>query len=67
MQVFIPYPSPLDCAKALWEDRLRYNKQVERDKRLKDYCKENKIKLIVIKYNQIDKIEEILNKKLKIN
>lgn len=65
MQIFIPYSSPLDCAKALWEDRLRYNKQVERDKRLKDYCKENKIKLIVIKYNQIDKIEEILNKKLK--
>lgn len=44
-----------------------FQKQVERDKRLKDYCKENKIKLIVIKYNQIDKIEEILNKKLKIN
>lgn len=44
-----------------------FNKQVERDKRLKDYCKENKIKLIVIKYNQIDKIEEILNKRLKIN
>lgn len=43
-----------------------FNKQVERDKRLKQYCKENKIKLIVIKYNQIDKIEEILNKKLKI-
>lgn len=43
-----------------------FNKQVERDKRLKQYCKDNKIKLIVIKYNQIDKIEDILNKKLKI-
>lgn len=28
MQIFIPYPSPLDCAKALWNDRLRYNKQI---------------------------------------
>ena len=27
MQIFIPYQSPLDCAKALWNDRLRYNKQ----------------------------------------
>lgn len=44
-----------------------FNKQVERDKRLKQYCKENKINLIVIKYNQIDKIEEILNGRLKIN
>lgn len=44
-----------------------FQMQVERDKRLKDYCKENKIKLIVIKYNQINKIEEILNKKLKLN
>lgn len=43
-----------------------FQKQVERDKRLKQYCKDNKIKLIVIKYNQIDKIEEILNKKLKV-
>lgn len=28
MQIFIPYQSPLDCAKALWNDRLRYNKQL---------------------------------------
>lgn len=34
--------------------------QVERDKRLKDYCKKNKIKLITIKYNQIGKIGKIL-------
>lgn len=27
MQIFCPYPSPLDCAKALWNDKLRYNKQ----------------------------------------
>lgn len=41
-----------------------FQMQVERDKRLKDYCKKNKIKLIVIKYNQINKIEKILNKEL---
>lgn len=28
MNVFIPYPSPLECAKALWNDKLRYNKQI---------------------------------------
>lgn len=27
MQIFVPYQSPLECAKALWNDRLRYNKQ----------------------------------------
>lgn len=28
MNVFVPYSSPLDCAKALWSDRLRFNKQI---------------------------------------
>ena len=42
-----------------------FNRQIERDNRLKEYCKRNKIKLIVIKYNQIEEIENILNKKLK--
>lgn len=28
MQIFCPYPEPLECAKALWNDRLRYNKQI---------------------------------------
>lgn len=28
MQIFIPYQSPLDCVKALWNDKLRYNKQI---------------------------------------
>lgn len=44
-----------------------FNRQIERDKRVKEYCKRNKIKLIVIKYNQIEEIENILNKKLKMN
>lgn len=28
MNVFIPYQSPLDCAKALWNDQKRFNKQI---------------------------------------
>lgn len=40
--------------------------QIDRDNRLKEYCKKNKINLIVIKYNQINKIDEILNNKLKL-
>lgn len=27
MQVFVCYPEPIKCAEALWNDRLRYNKQ----------------------------------------
>lgn len=44
-----------------------FNKQIERDNRLKKYCKTNKIKLIEIKYDQIDKIDKILDMKLKLN
>ena len=40
--------------------------QVDRDKRLRQYCKQHKITLIEIKYDQIDDIDKILNKKLKI-
>lgn len=28
MNVFVPYSSPLDCAKALWNDSKRFNKQI---------------------------------------
>lgn len=28
MNVFTPYPSPIQCAKALWADKRRYNKQI---------------------------------------
>lgn len=38
--------------------------QVDRDERLRKYCKQRKINLIEIKYSQIDKIENILNKKI---
>lgn len=41
-----------------------FEKQKERDKRLDIYCKNNRIKLVVIRYDQIDNIEEILNNEL---
>lgn len=28
MQVFCPYSNPIDCAKAMWKDQKRYNKQI---------------------------------------
>lgn len=43
-----------------------YDLQVERDFSLKEYCKENKIKLIEISYKEIDDIEKILAIKLNV-
>lgn len=28
MQVFVPFPSPIDIAKVMWTDQKRYNKQI---------------------------------------
>lgn len=28
MNVFLPYQSPIECAKALWNDQRRFNKQI---------------------------------------
>lgn len=28
MQVFVPYQSPLNCAKAMWPDQKRFHKQI---------------------------------------
>lgn len=47
-------------------DEDAFARQVDRDKRLRQYCKQHKINLIEIKYDQIDNIDKILNKKLKI-
>lgn len=47
-------------------DEDAFGRQVDRDKRLRQYCKQHKINLIEIKYDQIDNIDKILNKKLKI-
>lgn len=38
--------------------QLHYNEQVKRDQALSDYCKENNIKLFVIKYDE-NKLERI--------
>lgn len=43
-----------------------YDLQKMRDESLRQYCKENKIKLIEIPYTEFDNIEEILSKELKI-
>ena len=45
----------------------RYVQQVERDNSLRQYCKEHKIRLIEIPYKDIDNIEDILTKELKIH
>lgn len=39
-------------------------KQKERDKRLRKWCKDNGVRLITIKYTQIDNIKRILKDKL---
>ena len=43
-----------------------YKLQQLRDESLRQYCKENKIKLIEIPYTEFDNIEEILSKELRI-
>lgn len=43
-----------------------FYQQIQRDKQLNKWCKNNNITLIVIRYDQIDKIEKILTKKLKL-
>lgn len=47
-----------------WMAKYKFEKQLEHDKRKKDYCKRNGIKLIEIWYNEIENIEEILKKEL---
>ena len=46
--------------------KKKFERQIERDVFLRMYCKNHKIKLIEIPYTEIDNIEKILNKKLKI-
>lgn len=43
-----------------------FEKQKDRDNRLRKWCKDNNIQLLEIKYNQVDEIEKILTKKLKL-
>lgn len=46
------------------KDDDAFQMQVDRDNRLREYCKQNKIKLIEIPYTDIDKIPQILSKKI---
>ena len=48
-----------------WRGKGSLEKQQRRDEALRIYCQNHKIKLIEISYKQLNKIEEILNKKLK--
>lgn len=41
-----------------------FERQKERDKKLKKWCEDNGIKLLIIKYTQINEIEEILKQQL---
>lgn len=36
MQIFTPYPSPIECAEALWKDQKRFNKQILECKQILD-------------------------------
>ena len=44
--------------------QLRYNKQVDRDRKLQEYCTTNNINLYIIKYddNKLEKIQDIIKK-----
>lgn len=49
-----------------WQTEESFKRQQIYDKRKKDYCKKNNIKLLEIWYYEIDNIEEILLEKLQI-
>lgn len=53
------------CHSFFHRDDDAFARQMDRDKRVRQYCKQHKIKLIEIKYDQIDKIYKILDKKIK--
>ena len=44
-----------------------FEKQKARDKKLKKWCKDNGVKLLIIKYTQKDKIEKILKQHINFN
>lgn len=47
------------------KDNTEFQLQQDRDKRLREHCKHNKINLIEIPYTDIDKIPQILKRKIK--
>ena len=50
-----------------WDDDLNFDIRIKRDQIKNDYCKNNNINLLRIKYDQFRKIDVILTEKLKIN
>lgn len=48
----------------LWQTQEQFQEQQDRDKRLREHCKMNNIKLIEIPYNRIKEIDKILDKKI---
>ncbi len=66
------YNSVIECqgeqhekwTKGLQPTKKDFEQQLEHDKRKRDYCKKNDIKLIEIWYDEVDYIESILVKKL---
>ena len=47
-----------------WFTEEKFHQQQDRDMRLREYCKQNNIKLIEISYKEMKKISNILQKKL---
>lgn len=47
-----------------WHTEEEFQNQQDRDRRLRDYCKKNGIKLIEIPYTKLKEIDKILDKKI---
>lgn len=47
-----------------WHSDEQFEFQQDRDRRLREYCKRHKIRLIEIPYTEIENIDKILNKKV---
>lgn len=47
-----------------WHTEEQFEEQQDRDRRLREYCKQHKIRLIEIPYTEFDNIDKILTRKL---
>ena len=48
----------------IWHTEEQFAEQQDRDRRMREYCKQHKINLIEISYKESDKIDKILSKKI---